>query len=361
MNLLENDITQLLIDNYAVSVGHVGTDINAKTINSGIIKTVGITANDVKHCSEIKDWVSGQVCVENNFYKADNKIYVCLYAPSNISFTQPTGNSLFNLILDDNYVWRYVADVYYIVYKDYILYKQNYTDIITKGAIQKITITHASNNVVGDFATFVHHPYYMSGTGLNFVVENDQVTLKPTDILVQNGGSGYDHEDVFVVTDTPQNIADVAQVNVYVENGQVKLESFTNGQNYNYIDIMIIGDGTGAEATYTLFAGVLTNVTIVGGSGYTWAKAIVLNSEKYIVGDVIIEPLNGYNADLVRHIGANKYIISCRFDNVTDMINFYGIHRKTVDNRYKYFDNFYIIDEFVPNTNEILNLKIALG
>ena len=75
MNLLENDITQSLIDNYDVSIGYVGTnDVNVKTINSGIVQTVPITPFDIKYCSEINDWVTGTNCVENNFYKTDNKI-----------------------------------------------------------------------------------------------------------------------------------------------------------------------------------------------------------------------------------------------------------------------------------------------
>lgn len=361
VNLLENDITQTIIDNYDVSIGRVGTDINVKTINDGIIQTVSISHSDIKYCSEIKDWVANATCIENSFYKTNNKIYVCLYAPNNISFVEPSGNSLFNQILDDNYVWRYVADVKYIVDGDYIQYEQTYNDIVKKGMIQKINIFDKSEHLSTSYETFALNQSYMSGEGLSFVVESDQVTAIPSDILIQNGGENYKMEDIFVVTDKEHNVLDMASVNVYVENGEVKLESFTNGQNYDYIDIKIIGDGVGAEATYTLFAGVLTSVDIVGGSGYTWAKAIIINSEKYIIGNTTIEPLNGYNSDLKRHIGNNKYIISCRFENINQEINFYGIHRKTEDDRYKHFDNFYMIDEFVPELDEILKLKIALG
>jgi hypothetical protein len=103
-----------------------------------------------------------------------------------------------------------------------------------------------------------------------------------------------------------------------------QLNSFTNGQNYTYLDIIIIGDGSGSVATFNTVAGVLTSVNISEGTNYTWAKAIVVNSEKYIVSRLTIEPLNGYNCDLSTHVGPNKYIIEAEFNNVSSEINFYG-------------------------------------
>ena len=144
MNLLENDITQILIDNYDVSIGYVGSEMNIKTINDGIVATASISPNDIKYCSEIKNWINGVSCVENTFYKVDNKIYVCLYTPQNVSFIQPSGNSLFNQLLDDNYVWRYVADVSVVVDGDFVQYERNYTDIVNKGCVQKINIIEKS-------------------------------------------------------------------------------------------------------------------------------------------------------------------------------------------------------------------------
>lgn len=362
MNLLENDITQIIMDNYDISVGQVSIDdLNIKSINDGIVATKHITANDIRYCSEIKEWSENVVYQENTFCKIDNKIYVCLYAPTHASFAVPSGESLFNQLLDDNYVWRYVADVASVVYKDYIQYNQKYEDIVTKGSIQAIDITHKSEHLIGEYSNFYLQPQYVSGTGVNFVVENDQVTEEPSDVLIQNGGQNYAFTDIFVITDKQQNIDEIAEINVFVEDGEVKLESFTNGENYDDIEIIVLGDGTGAEVNYSLFAGVLTNVSIEGGEGYTWAKVIVLNSNKYIIGNIRLEPLNGYNADLKRHIGANKYVISATFDNIEKEINFYGIHRKTSDDRYKHMDNMYLIDEFMPEPNEIINLKIVLG
>lgn len=362
MNLLENDITQIIMDNYDVSVGHVNTlDLNIKSINDGIVSTQNIRADAIRYCSEIKDWVDNTHYTENTFWKVDNKIYVCLYAPTNQSFVQPVGDTLFNQLLDDNYVWRYIADVEYVVYDDYVQYKQPYTDIVKQGVIQSVLITHKSEHLATDFENFILQPQHTTGQGASFVVENDQITDVVSDVLIQHGGTNYNFDDVFVITDKVQDLNDVAQINIFVEYGEVKLESFTNGENYDDVTIIIIGDGIGAEVNYSLFAGVLTNVTIDGGENYTWAKVIVLNSDKYIIGNVILEPLNGYNADLKRHIGSNKYVITSTFENLENEINFYGIHRKTIDDRFKHMDNMYLIDEFMPEENEIIKLKIVLG
>lgn len=362
MNLLENDITQIIINNYDLSVGHVNTnDLNIKSINDGIITTKAIRPDDIKYCSEIKDWVINSTYAENTFWKVDNKIYVCLYAPLTESFVQPVGNTLFNQLLDDNYVWRYVADVDYVVYNNYVQYKQNYVDVVKKGCIQNITITHKSDHLVSDFTALVLQSQYTKGQGATFTVENDQITQVATDILIQNGGSNYTFDDLFVITDKVQNPLEMATINIFVDAGEVKLDSFTNGENYENIEIIILGDGVGATVNYSLFAGVLTNVSVVGGSGYTWAKVVILNSDKYIIGNITLEPLNGFNADLKRHIGANKYVITSSFEGLKKEINFYGIHRKTPDDRYKHMDNMYLIDEFMPEPNEIIKLKIVLG
>lgn len=362
MNLLENDITKTIIDNYDISIGYVGdtSDINVKKLNDGIVKTISPSLNSIKRCSEIKLWSLDSVFVANTFYRNEDKIYVCLYSLGTTSLYAPTGNLIDNIILDDNYVWRYIADVQSVVYKNYVIPSFN-QEIIKKGCISGVNIIKNSNNQITSYASFNINNSYLSGDGLEFVVENDQNTLVANEILIQKGGTNYLSTDVIVITDTPHLLADTAEINVDVDSeGKVVLSSFTNGQNYDYVDIFIIGDGSGAEVSFTMLAGVITNVNITGGSGYTWAQAIIVNSEVYMIGLPNIEPLNGYNSDFVRHIGPNKYILESKF-TTTEEINFYGIHRKSSDNKYVYFDNIYFVDTFTPLTDEEITLNIVLG
>lgn len=364
MNLLENDLTDIFINSYDVSIGYIDSskDITVADMNNGIVATNPITRDKIVHVAEVEDWKENEVLLKNRFYKNENRVYVCLYTPGTPSIIAPSGNIQSNIILDDNYVWRYIVDVQQEINNKYIVPElSTFKEVVRTGSVSSIKILHNSGNQITNYAGFFPDYSHTNGSGLNFVVENDQSTLLVSDILVQNGGSGYSHGDIISITDTDHRKEDIAEVEVYVEDGQVKLSSFTNGNNYNYMDIVIIGDGEGAQVTFSTIAGVLTNININGGSGYTWAKAIVLNSEVYLIAELEIEPLNGYNSDLVRHLGPNKYIISSTF-KVDKEINYYGIHRKkTADNKYIFFDNIYIIDEFIPEPDEEVTVRLLLG
>ncbi len=365
MNLLENDITKILVDNYSVSVGHVAsiTDVTIDILNEGILETNPININKIHHCANIKTWQEGIIYLKNTFWIHNNRVYVCLYSPGTESIYGPTGNTKFNIILDDNHVWRYVCEIKNYISGDYVVPELNIEESIKKGCIGSVNIIDKTENQITSFANFYIQTNTLSGTGLDVVVENNQSNFTISDVLVQHGGNGYKHEDVVVITDIQHLESDNAIIDVYVDSeGKVNLSSFTNGQNYEYLDVKIIGDGTGADVTFNVIAGVLSNFEISNpGQNYTWAQAVVINSENYIIGLPELEPLNGYNSDLFRHIGPNKYIIESNV-SIKQEINFYGIHRSNIDPaKYVYFDNIYFIEEFLPMEDENVTLKLILG
>lgn len=364
MKLIENDISDIIANNYDISIGYVNPEFfNIKSINEGIVKTYDISHADIKRCSLIKLYSANTKYQRSEFVRTTaNKIYVCLYSPDNNSFSAPNGNQLDNIILEDNYVWRYICDITQVIKGDYVIPSIPSTERIYKGRVSSIDIILNSGHQITNYASFNTISTHLSGSGLDYVVENNQSTLVISDVLVQNGGSNYDDSDIIAITDTPMLPEHMATVDVFVQDGQVKLESFTNGQNYDHLEIFIIGDGTGSSANYSTLAGVLTNVTIVPGTGYTWAKAVVVNSERYIIGNINTEPFNGYNADLLKYIGPDKYVITANITNVEDEINFYGIHRKNNNiNKYVYFDNMFFNETFIPMPDETLSLVIVVG
>lgn len=361
MKLLKNDITSLIVNNYSLSVGYAssGNTSTQETLSNGIIKTYDLTPNNIKHIAQITMWTKGSVLQPDTYYQSNNRVYICLYSPKIPSSIAPSGNLQTNIILDDNYVWRYVCDIDYVVNGEYVVLKQM-TDNVKKGCVSGIYIIKNSNNLVSDFKNgFFLNTSNVSGNGLSYVVENNQNTNLVSDILVQNGGSGYKLNDVFVLTDKNQSPSDYATVTLTIENGSVKLSSFTNGQNYDYLDIIIVGDGSGATVSFNTVAGVLTNVTIPnGGSNYTWAKAIIVNSNKYVIGLLDIEPLNGYSSDFY----SDKYVIEYSSKDINSEINYYGLHRKVTDNnKYKNFEDVCYIDAFTPTSDEIVILQMILG
>jgi hypothetical protein len=363
VNLFENDLTQIIIDNYALSVGYIQdtTGFTIDTLNAGIKNTFNLSLNNISRASLINPWQTNAIHQETSLYVNDSRVYVCLYSPGTVSVYPPTGNTKTNMIMDDNYVWRYITDVDHIVDGNYVAIKPQ-DEIIKKGSVASIKIIKNSGSQITNYNNhFYLNNSYLSGQNLNYVVEVNQNTQVISDILVQDGGSSYKNSDIFVMTDTAHADADNINIVTEIVNGSVNLVSYTNGQNYSYLDIIIIGDGTGASAQFTNVAGVLTSLTITGGSNYTWAKAIVVNSENYIIGKVDIEPFNGYNADQSRVVGPNKYIINVSF-NSTDMLNFYGLHKNLNNsNKYILFDNLYIVPEFTPLQNETIKLKLIVG
>ena len=105
MNLLENDLTDMFVSTYDVSIGYIDSskDITIADMNNGIIGTNAITKDKIAHVSEVEDWSENNVLLKNKFYKNENRIYVCLYTPGTPSIIAPGGNLQSNIILDDNY------------------------------------------------------------------------------------------------------------------------------------------------------------------------------------------------------------------------------------------------------------------
>lgn len=365
MNLLENDISQLIIDNYEISVGKVDSinEIDLEKLNDGIVETVKINRDHIKHVSELNEWKINTHYVPNTFHVSENNIYVCLYSPSTPSVFAPTGTSPFNIILDDNYVWRFICKIDYKVADNIYVPITNIPEIIRTGCISSVNILNKSLTPITSFSNFYLDETLVSGTDIQFVVENDQNTMIASDVLIQKGGKNYNINDIISISDVKQLPDTRASVDIGVTpEGKISINSFVNGSNYDYLDIIIIGDGNGAKLNFSMVAGTLTRVTVSDpGSNYTWAKAIVVNSENYIIGIPNIEPLNGYNADLSKHIGPNKYYIKAEITEKKE-INYYGIHRKkTNKDKNIYFESLYFVDMFLPLENESVLLNLILG
>lgn len=354
LHLLENDIVQIIAKNYEVSVGYnLSRDMKDYNLNANIRQTSKLLPNSIKNVISLPLLVENTLAEKGKFYRTINdEVFVCLFVPDNYvaliprhNYTEKVYN---NIIMDDNYIWRKVADVVEIVDGDLCIVK-TVDDSIRNGVVYHLEFDKEKTSEVRKGNTvdvFLEH-----GNGLNIlpIFESDVLT----NISVQNGGSGYHDGDTAFISLDKHN-GETAQVNVYVENGQVKLENFTNGSGYEYIDIIIIGDGENANVTFNSMGGVLTNVEIDGGSGYTWAKAFVVHTKNHIIATVRTEPLNGFNNE-IRH---NKYFVIAELTGIREEINFYGLHRK--QKGFKDFVKVNYIDEFRPEIDEILELKLVI-
>ena len=91
--------------------------------------------------------------------------------------------------------WRSIDNRSYldaiVIYNNYVI--PDYSDeIIKKGCISSVDIIKNSEHQYTSYASFNNNETILSGTGLSFVVENDQNTLIANEILIQNGGTNDD-------------------------------------------------------------------------------------------------------------------------------------------------------------------------
>jgi hypothetical protein len=77
--------------------------------------------------------------------------------------------------------------------------------------------------------------------------------------------------------------------------------------------IQIIGDGTGAVATGVLLAGSLQRVTVTGGTGYSYAEAVITGTGTGASCRFNISPVGGHGSDAVEELGGYFVGISKEF------------------------------------------------
>lgn len=214
-------------------------------------------------------------------------IYKCLFNNNGgLSSIKPTGTSSEPIILSDNYVWKYMYTVPLtlrnkFVTSDYVpvttaLTNQYYTNgaissfvIETKGskypscwAIDSIKITSGGTNYqVGDLITFAAAP--SGGTQAVAVVAAVSSGVV-TSITIVNPGAGYIVQPSYTITTTSGT-------------GLVLAVKYKKDPA-NYTELVVVGDGYGAELTPVINAnGEIENIIVVDeGAGYTTATVNIV-------------------------------------------------------------------------------------
>lgn len=148
-------------------------------------------------------------------------------------------------------------------------------------AIVPISAT-AITSITGDEVTSI--TIVQSGTGLD---DNPIITIDPppagitatamavvvdgilTEIIITNTGSGYISAPNITI-ESPVGLGTVREIDI-----------LSSGYGYDFIpDVIITGDGTGAQATAIITDGILSNVIITNpGTGYTTAVAALTTTD----------------------------------------------------------------------------------
>lgn len=305
--------------------GQVDIDDNvANEVYNSMIATIKLDQTDVEVVALRNNYVVDRIYPqyepdsdETFHVTVDDKVYICLSNNNGaISTSPPSGSLLNNIIKSDGYVWAYIG-------------KLNDKDV-SSSLSKFITIptSEYSSNEIGCIArinavkstttNFDTTPLYkvITKTGSNAIFD---ISLNESGdinyISCANGGFGYRENDYLVISDNFNGTG--AEVNLKVnQNGGIELVDFSNGSGYNDCSILVIGDGTGASLEYATLNGSVTDVTVKNeGSNYTWAKAFVFSSDRAIIANLQLLPMNGKATSPSILLRANTWRIKKSIDS----------------------------------------------
>lgn len=280
----------------------------------------------------VVDKVYPQYTIDKNetfHVTVDDRVYICLSNNNGaISTSAPSGSLLNNIIKSDGYVWAYVGK---LNDKDIGTSLSKYITIpSSEYSSNEIGCIARINDVKSTTTNFDNNPVYkvISQTGTNAIFDILLDELGNISyISCANGGFGYRENDFLVISDNFDGIG--AEVNLKInQSGGVELVDFTNGTGYNDCSILVIGDGTGAQLEYATLNGSITDVSVQkSGNGYTWAKAFVFSSDRAIIANLQLLPMNGKATNPSILLRANTW----RIKKSIDIQNYDGYVYKNMD------------------------------
>jgi len=267
-------------------------------IKETIISMKKVTGSDVRRMIRKKTWESGTTY---EMYRHDYTIY-------NLS---PITNS--SSLYDANY---------YVINEDLRVYicLQNGTD--PENSKGKPSV---------DQPNFVDLEPRPAGTSGDGYIWKYLYTIKPSEIVK------FDSIEFIPVPEDWGKVGESISIKNNAINGRVQILTITNrGSGYEpesetFVNIPILGDGTGGKATIVVdsFGKVSDAYVTDGGTGYT--KGIIEFDPKIIQDgsfenngtiakiDVIIPPKGGHGYDIYRELGAYRVLVYSRYN--TDETN----------------------------------------
>lgn len=170
------------------------------------------------------------------------------------------------------------------------------------------------------------------GSGAKFipVIVNGQLV----DIIIENPGSGYTFIDVDIIGSGTGAVVKVFLDDVDIQSDQSIIEQTAgSGQIFNIVvteqgtdyppetTITLVGDGTGATCTPVIVDGKITKITMTNfGSDYTYADVVISTDNiqsnpnaTNAAAYTIIAPINGHGYDCVSELFADSI---CLYSNI---------------------------------------------
>ncbi len=303
----------------------------------------------------------------NPFYcvNKDNKIYKCINNKNNsLSLVEPDGSSTELINLTDGYVWKYMGEVNSLDIDNFVTSEfipvefKSYSDIrdSSGSSTRQWLVQQAAKNgqistfeIMGTVGDLIENPVVIIYKDKNasikeeipaanaFVPENYHGAVLEQ-VLVGNPGENYTKDCIAIIREesapgSGAYINDSTSNNVNkitITNGSItEIRPANNGNGYNAVKIIIVGDGTGATATGTIAGGSISVINVTnGGLDYTWARAYVIpcistNSGGGAIANAIMAPRNGHGHNMAKELGSNALIFNIKTSNTSIADDYY--------------------------------------
>lgn len=203
----------------------------------------------------------------------------------------------------------------------------NFIPILYNGQLDRVLIddpgiNYSSNlstytSIIGDGANVKLTPY-VNGSG------------EVVDIIVENPGEGYSYLDLEIIgTGTGANATvnfstgdlDTVQSTVELSTPKGSIESFiidNSGNGYTSANIAITGDGEGFIGTVNIDAnlGIIDSITVVdGGANYTYATVNITGDGTNASASAIVSPYDGHGFNVEKELFADTVMLYSTINN----------------------------------------------
>lgn len=230
-----------------------------------------------------------------------------------------------------------------------------FTPVLSGGKLVDVLIDDPGVNYSANVQTTI----VATGDGSNaaflpFVNDAGQVE----DVIIISRGNGYTFVDLEVVGDgTGANLSvnlssgdlDTTQSTVElsaVDGGLYTFKINDAGEDYTSANIIVTGDGTGFQGNVVLSnANTISYITVTNpGSGYTFANVVIEGNGANANIQAIFPPYGGHGFDSVRELFADTLIFYSTINNER-------IHQVDVNNDYRQFGIIKDIEQFGSKKN----------
>lgn len=277
------------------------------------------TPTQVSDMYVINDLTDVYKCIDNN-KGAESTV-----KPDN------TSEKVDYIYLSDGYVWKYMGsilpqDLISFSTPDYvplstIAINENEKEIqknASSGGLSKFDDTYnvqGTNNILTSayeiFSKNNVTPDIQASLGVNINGSN-----QVDHIYVTKPGSGYER-DTFVVIWDGSAVMPPTQVeaSATITGGAIDTISLDTANNHQFttgVQVVILGDGSGADVTANVDGNdVITGFTVnAGGSGYTWAKVVCVPGGLAISTKALLVPQGGHGKRMMIELNADTLLFS---------------------------------------------------